>query len=213
MNKKINVNNKNTLNIESHKIVEDNKKQVSTVLSQSKEKTTLEEIPKNDVSSPNKNKKEIQKNKTSPTENFGKSVVKEVDKKIYNSVNKEKENNEKLTEKNQNKHKKLNSATKEEMLIHEDYKSKVAPSKQNEKLSEKNIKKIQSRDQFDIVKAKAFCQDFDNYIENSGLTLAFKVIFSEILNKHIHQDNLFQYTAMRLRQIGKELEDLKTGNV
>ncbi len=205
----MNASNKNTLNIESLKTVEDNKKQVSTVLSHSTEKSTFEEIRKNDVSSPHKYKKENLKNKTSPTEILGKSVIKETEKKNYISVNKEKENTEKLTEKIQNKYKKLNSSTKEEILIHEENNNKMIPLKS----SEKNIKKIQSRDKFDIIKAKAFCQDFDKYIENSGLTVAFKVIFSEILNKHIHQDNLFQYTAMRLRQIGKELEDLKTENL
>lgn len=55
-------------------------------------------------------------------------------------------------------------------------------------------------------------KEFESYIEDSGLPVAFQLIYSEIISKGIHSDNFFNYTALRLRQIGKELEDIKNGN-
>lgn len=46
-------------------------------------------------------------------------------------------------------------------------------------------------------------------MKNNGLTLAFQVIFSEIVTKKLEKDQVFAYTAMRLRQIGNELNSLK----
>ena len=50
---------------------------------------------------------------------------------------------------------------------------------------------------------------FEKYLEESGLSLAFQIIFTELVQKQIEQDQVFAYTAMRLRQIGKELEQLE----
>ena len=47
---------------------------------------------------------------------------------------------------------------------------------------------------------------FEKYLEESGLCLSFQIIFTEIIQKQIPEDQVFPYTAMRLRQIGKELE-------
>ena len=54
---------------------------------------------------------------------------------------------------------------------------------------------------------------FEKYLEESGLCLSFQIIFTEIIQKQIPEDQVFPYTAMRLRQIGKELEaiDNKAG--
>lgn len=56
---------------------------------------------------------------------------------------------------------------------------------------------------------------FEKYLEESGLCLSFQIIFTEIIQKQIPEDQVFPYTAMRLRQIGKELEaiDGKAGSV
>lgn len=48
------------------------------------------------------------------------------------------------------------------------------------------------------------------YINESGLNLAFNIIFAELVAKQILQENFFTYTAMRLNQIGKEIEGMKT---
>ena len=39
--------------------------------------------------------------------------------------------------------------------------------------------------------------------------MAFQVIFAEILDKKLDEGKVFSYTAMRLRQIGEDLEKIK----
>ncbi len=51
---------------------------------------------------------------------------------------------------------------------------------------------------------------FEKYLEESGLSLSFQIIFTELIQKQIAEDQVFAYTAMRLRQIGKELESLES---
>lgn len=51
------------------------------------------------------------------------------------------------------------------------------------------------------------------YVNESGLTLAFNIIFAELISKQILPENFFKYTAMRLREIGKEIESLKIKDV
>ena len=49
---------------------------------------------------------------------------------------------------------------------------------------------------------------FEQYIEQSGLTYAFQIVFTEVIAKQIREDQVFAYTAMRLRQIGSELDNV-----
>ena len=53
-------------------------------------------------------------------------------------------------------------------------------------------------------------QRLEEYLNESGLSLAFNIIFAELISKQILPENFFTYTAMRLKQIGKEIEGLKT---
>ena len=53
-------------------------------------------------------------------------------------------------------------------------------------------------------------QRLEEYLNESGLSLAFNIIFAELISKKILPENFFTYTAMRLTQIGKEIEGLKT---
>ena len=53
----------------------------------------------------------------------------------------------------------------------------------------------------------------EEYLNESGLSLAFNIIFAELVSKQILPENFFTYTAMRLTQIGKEIEGLKTKDV
>lgn len=46
---------------------------------------------------------------------------------------------------------------------------------------------------------------FKKYLDQTGIAMAFQVIFAEILDKKIDESKLFGYTAMRLRQIGEDL--------
>jgi hypothetical protein len=50
---------------------------------------------------------------------------------------------------------------------------------------------------------------FKKYLDQTGIAMAFQVIFAEILDKKIEEPKLFSYTAMRLRQIGEDLEKIK----
>eukprot|EP00359_Climacostomum_virens_P001004 CAMPEP_0204896714 /NCGR_PEP_ID=MMETSP1397-20131031/326_1 /ASSEMBLY_ACC=CAM_ASM_000891 /TAXON_ID=49980 /ORGANISM="Climacostomum Climacostomum virens, Strain Stock W-24" /LENGTH=154 /DNA_ID=CAMNT_0052064369 /DNA_START=113 /DNA_END=577 /DNA_ORIENTATION=+ len=56
-------------------------------------------------------------------------------------------------------------------------------------------------------------QMFEKYLEDSGITMAFQIIFAEIITKKIEPANVFTYTAMRLRQIGKEIAHLLPKNL
>ena len=49
---------------------------------------------------------------------------------------------------------------------------------------------------------------FEKYLEETGLSLSFQIVFTEIIQKQISDDQVLAYTAMRLRQIGKELGSL-----
>ena len=49
---------------------------------------------------------------------------------------------------------------------------------------------------------------FEKYLDESGLCLSFQIIFTEIIQKQVPEDQVFPYCAMRLRQIGKELESI-----
>ena len=53
-------------------------------------------------------------------------------------------------------------------------------------------------------------QKLEEYVNESGLSLAFNIIFAELISKQIMPENFFTYTSMRLKQIGKEIEGLKT---
>merc|ERR1712043_1088 len=53
-------------------------------------------------------------------------------------------------------------------------------------------------------------EKFKKYLNKTGLPLAFQVIYAEILAKNIEADNVYSYTAMRLRQIGNDILHIKT---
>ena len=50
----------------------------------------------------------------------------------------------------------------------------------------------------------------EDYVNETGLSLAFNIIFAELISKQIMPENFFTYTSMRLKEIGKEIEGLKT---
>ena len=56
-------------------------------------------------------------------------------------------------------------------------------------------------------------QRLEEYLNESGLSLAFNIIFAELISKQILRENYFTYTSMRLTQIGKEIEGLKTKEI
>ena len=50
---------------------------------------------------------------------------------------------------------------------------------------------------------------FEKYLDESGLTLAFQIIMAEIITKKVSEEQIFPFTAMRLRQMGQELDHIE----
>ena len=48
----------------------------------------------------------------------------------------------------------------------------------------------------------------EKYIYETGIGTSFQIIFSELISKKIPVENYYTYTASRLRQIGREKENL-----
>ena len=80
-------------------------------------------------------------------------------------------------------------------------KPKFDNDRKKKELEKKNKKQEQKDEQYKKLEA---------YINESGLTLAFNIIFAELISKQILPENFFSYTSMRLKQIGKEIEGMQT---
>jgi hypothetical protein len=92
---------------------------------------------------------------------------------------------------------------------HEKNKNSKIPEETNKK-SNLDKKSNQDNNLETRKKNKEKVDDFQKYLSESGLPQAFELIFAELISKGIKQDNFYSYTAMRLRQIGKEIEELKS---
>ena len=95
-------------------------------------------------------------------------------------------------------------------------KKKKEKEKEKEKGKEKTIDlgNVEKKDKNDELKRKKRenqqeYKKIENTIEESGLPMAFNVIFSELITKQILPENYFTYTSLRLKEIGKEIEGLK----
>ncbi len=80
-------------------------------------------------------------------------------------------------------------------------KPKFDNDKKKKELEKKSKKQDHKDEQYKKLEA---------YINESGLTLAFNIIFAELISKQILPENFFSYTSMRLKQIGKEIEGMQT---
>eukprot|EP00831_Metopus_contortus_P025716 TRINITY_DN22088_c0_g1_i2.p2 TRINITY_DN22088_c0_g1~~TRINITY_DN22088_c0_g1_i2.p2 ORF type:complete len:130 (-),score=49.12 TRINITY_DN22088_c0_g1_i2:70-459(-) len=81
------------------------------------------------------------------------------------------------------------------------------PKPEEEKVEEKE-EELDPETKEKIEKEKQ-AKMFEKYLDESGLSLAFKAIFSEILSKKIPSDQVFGYTAMRLRQLEEEISKVE----
>ena len=50
----------------------------------------------------------------------------------------------------------------------------------------------------------------EEYLNESGLDIAFNIIFAELISNQILPENFFLYTSKRLIEIGKEIEGMET---
>jgi hypothetical protein len=85
----------------------------------------------------------------------------------------------------------------------------------NEKIKKPNFNSEKKKKEIEQLAKKQEKKDeqykkLEAYISESGLTLAFNIIFAELISKQILPENFFTYTAMRLKQIGKEIEGMNT---
>ena len=88
-------------------------------------------------------------------------------------------------------------------------------TKNNITFDPKSTKEVKEQPKKEQVNTKdkekeAQFQRLEEYVNESGLALAFNIISAELISKQILPENFFTYTSMRLKQIGKEIEGLKT---
>ena len=84
--------------------------------------------------------------------------------------------------------------------------SNLKPGKEDKEKEQQKKQQVDSK----IQEKEAQFQKLEEYVNESGLSLAFNIIFAELISKQILPENFFTYTSMRLKQIGKEIEGLKT---
>ena len=84
--------------------------------------------------------------------------------------------------------------------------SNLKPGKEDKEKEQQKKQQVDSK----IKEKEAQFQKLEEYVNESGLSLAFNIIFAELMSKQILPENFFTYTSMRLKQIGKEIEGLKT---
>jgi hypothetical protein len=78
----------------------------------------------------------------------------------------------------------------------------TATASGNNAKEKENLQKQKNKEEAGVLMNK-----LDEYLNNNGLSFAFNLIFSEIVDKKIPSESHFEYTMMRLRQLGKEIED------
>ena len=84
----------------------------------------------------------------------------------------------------------------------------------NAKTNSKSVeKKPKQKTEVKVSQKEKDFQRLEEYLNESGLSLAFNIIFAELISKQILRENYFTYTSMRLTQIGKEIEGLKTKEI
>ena len=96
--------------------------------------------------------------------------------------------------------KKSLSKTKTSKKTSDQKKTNFNSDKRRKEIEEQTKKQEKKEEQYKKLEA---------YISESGLTLAFNIIFSELITKRIVPEYFFSYTSMRLKQIGKEIEAMK----
>ena len=50
-------------------------------------------------------------------------------------------------------------------------------------------------------------EEFEDYLNQSGIKLGFEIIFAEIIEKKVPQDLMFPYAIARLKQMAKEINE------
>ena len=128
---------------------------------------------------------------------------KEKEKENQNENNINIINNEENQNNENNENNNINNESKQELASS---KNNIVP--ENNYDYEKNKKEIMEK-----IEIRKFQADVvEKYINETGIGTAFQIIFSELLSKNIQTDQYYEYTASRLRQIGREKAALNRKN-
>jgi hypothetical protein len=72
---------------------------------------------------------------------------------------------------------------------------------------------IKKREELEKVKIRRTqANNFEKYVNETGIGNAFQLIFTELITKKISMEDYFSYSAGRLRQIGREVDEVKLTN-
>jgi hypothetical protein len=92
---------------------------------------------------------------------------------------------------------------KRQKKIKKNQKSKLQYDPETQKKREETLRLNQER------KEEQYKQ-VEEYLNESGLDIAFNIIFAELISNQILPENFFLYTSKRLIEIGKEIEGMET---
>ena len=125
----------------------------------------------------------------------------------------EKQSNQNIEMKKENINENNINTENNENIINNESKQNINSSQNNIQPEnnydyEKNKKEIMEKIEIRKYQADAV----EKYINETGIGTAFQVIFSELLSKNIQTDQYYEYTASRLRQIGREKAALNRKN-
>ena len=94
----------------------------------------------------------------------------------------------------------------EEKEENEENEKEDIKNENKEKEEKKEI--VESEEEKEKRKLKLEYNKLKHYMNSSGLSLAFNIIFAELITKQIEPEKFFDYTSLRLKQIGKKLETI-----
>ena len=99
----------------------------------------------------------------------------------------------------------INEETKKEKRP----KSKVKKGQRNKKIDSELLKKQKEILRINQERKTEQYKQVEEYINETGLDIAFNIIFAELISNQILPENFFIYTSKRLIEIGKEVEGME----
>ena len=89
----------------------------------------------------------------------------------------------------------------------------VHHSENNEAMHSNREEEISEQERAKIDKNNKAAEHLQKYLQSTGISLAFQLIFSEIVQKKIPQEKVFGYASQRLKQIGADIQELKAQKI
>ena len=104
---------------------------------------------------------------------------------------------------------KIMSETNEETKKEKRPKSKVKRNQRIKKVDTELLKKQKEILRINQERKEEQYKQVEEYINETGLDIAFNIIFAELISNQILPENFFIYTSKRLIEIGKEVEGME----